>query len=67
MIVRESLKEAGSETCGATNRNRIRGGMHQGERAESREALSDQRRHPVNPALVQGQPMFLPGEISHCA
>jgi len=37
---RESLKEAGSETCGATNRNRIRGGGNQGERASDREALA---------------------------
>jgi hypothetical protein len=39
-IVRESLKEAESETCGATNRNRIQGGVDQGERANDREALA---------------------------
>jgi hypothetical protein len=39
-IVRESLKEAGSETCGVTNRNRIGGGANQGERANDREALA---------------------------
>jgi len=37
-IVRASLKDAGSETCGATNRNRIRG-LDQGERAPDRDAL----------------------------
>ena len=39
-IVRDSLKEACSENCGATNRNRIRGGADQGERANDREALA---------------------------
>jgi len=38
--VRASLKEAGSETCGATDRNRIRGAADQGERATDREALA---------------------------
>jgi hypothetical protein len=42
--VRESLKEAGSETCGATNRNRIGGGADQGERAIDREALATKER-----------------------
>jgi hypothetical protein len=40
--VRESLKEADSETCGVTNRNWIEGGVRQGERARNREALRDQ-------------------------
>jgi len=38
--VRAALKEAGSETCGATYRNRIRGGADQGKRAANREALA---------------------------
>ena len=33
-------KEAASTTCGVTNRNRIRGGATQGERANDREALA---------------------------
>jgi hypothetical protein len=40
VIVRELLKEAGSGTCGATNRNRIRGVADKGERAINREALA---------------------------
>jgi hypothetical protein len=40
VIVRELLKEVGSGTCGATNRNRIRGVADKGERAINREALA---------------------------
>jgi hypothetical protein len=42
---RESVAESSGEraTCGATNRNRIEGGVDQGERTENREALCDQR------------------------
>lgn len=36
----DSLKAAGSETCGTTYRNRIRGGVNQGERAIDRETLA---------------------------
>jgi len=39
-IVRESLKAAGSETCGVTYRNRMGGGADQGERATDRKALA---------------------------
>jgi len=39
-IVRDSLKAAGSKTCGATYRNRMRGRANQGERATNREALA---------------------------
>jgi hypothetical protein len=39
-IARDSLKAAGSETGGATYRNRIEGGAIQGERANDREALA---------------------------
>jgi RNA-directed DNA polymerase len=42
--VRRALKEAGSETCGATNRNRIEGGTDQGEWAMSHEALAIKER-----------------------
>lgn len=38
--VRWALKEAGSETRGATYRNRIGGAAGQGERAIDREALT---------------------------
>lgn len=38
--VSASLKEADSETCGVTNRNRIEGGVNQSERAANREALA---------------------------
>jgi hypothetical protein len=37
--VRSRLEEAGSVIRGPTNRNRIRGGADQGERATDREAL----------------------------
>jgi hypothetical protein len=64
--VKTAPKEAESETCGATYRNRIGGGADQGERAIDREALAIKEGF-VNPALVQGQPMVLPGEISRRA
>ena len=65
--MREPLKEAESETCGATNRNRIEGGADQGERARNREALATKTVRVVNPALVQGQPMILTwGELASC-
>jgi hypothetical protein len=38
--LRVLLKEAGSETCGATSSNRIRGAADQGERVTDREALA---------------------------
>jgi hypothetical protein len=40
---REVLKEAGKRNCEPTNRNRIRGGAYQGERAIDREALATKR------------------------
>jgi hypothetical protein len=41
---RGALKAAGSETCGATNRNRIGGGANQGEWAMNHEALAIKER-----------------------
>jgi hypothetical protein len=65
-IVRDSLKAAGSETCGATYRNRIGGGATQGERARNREALAT-KEWSVNLALVQGQSMsFTWGDLASC-
>ena len=56
--MRDLLKAAERETCGATYRNRIGGGAHQGERARIREALAIKERS-VYPALAQRQPMRL--------
>jgi hypothetical protein len=52
-IVRDSLKAAGSTTCGATNRNRIGGEVDQGEWVNDHEALAI-KSDLVDPALVQG-------------
>jgi hypothetical protein len=61
---REGAAEgSGERTRGPTNRNRIRGVGDQGERAIDREALVT-KGTCVDPAVVRGRPMFLPGEIS---
>ena len=48
--VSDSLKAAESETCGATYRNRIRGGGVGGERACNREASAIKRRFRISGA-----------------
>ena len=61
--MRSALKEAKSESCEPTNRNRVEGAAGQGERAKDREALAV-KEAGVDPAIVQGRPRPLPGEIS---
>ena len=65
--VREGVAEGSEERIrGLTNRNRIRGGVDQGERAKDRKALVT-KGSPVDPAVVRRRPMLLPGEVSPCA
>ncbi len=57
VTVRESLKEAGSETCGATNRNRIRGVADKDERATDRKFSRSRvrlRRSGARAGIVNG-------------
>jgi hypothetical protein len=61
---REGTAEGSGERIrGPTNRNRMGGAGDQGERARDREALVT-KGTCVNPAVVRGRPMLLPGEIS---
>ena len=63
-VVREAAAERSVErTRGLTYRNRMGGAVGQGEWAQDHEALVTEASR-VDPAVVRGRPMLLPGEIS---
>ena len=55
---------SGERNRGPMNKNPVRGGAEQGERAKDREALDGRGSGDVNRAVVRGRVVFLPGEIS---